>query len=654
MKRLAVLAAVLVLCCQLGTCVAVSDTANSNLVNDLLDTVFSLQWRNSTNFSFPFVQAETKGLWPSFIHLNFVGKPDTTFIRRNVASQDSNAFVTLWTLQVLLETQEATNLSLTPYQDQIQEAVEAVVNFRDKNFPENEASYIFWPQVPTENGTWQAWPTNIEHFVKDGNSTLEAVEHWLKEVGLWSLWPTLQKDISTFLEQLQLSIHAFQIPADFDDTSLALALGTFLYSAQDQFPSAWQTWHKNNADINSTLGLYTLYSYCPFLPDPTPDKSLIDPRTYYFFREFLDAKYNASQEHSLSRDEELSMSDFCIIPTWVQNITRDREMVHQGSSMPFNVNNVDATVASNAIFGLTHLFLSNEYGSSEHFATRQLLSLYKTTVDYVVWVISSGKAFQRPDIGLVYYPSAYELYWFVSRTSAALKSSTSLPIPLLQEVEKNLTAVLKEVATPQLLNCSKMDQNSNWVYWDDFLGDGDEDWLGKPVENADDRLFSTALVINTMINVWTEKAAEHGVLQWSADTPASVKTTTAMAVSWLSHFILNEKSPYIPSNVFFSGSVKGPTTLPFSYPSNHLAYINDTELPLNSSASVISTDLSGGVLGYIPPEQYESMLASGLGHFNMTTPTSFPGFNVAEFPYWSAPVMTYATSLLALAKYSQL
>nr|XP_022343681.1 uncharacterized protein LOC111136844 [Crassostrea virginica] len=96
---------------------------------------------------------------------------------------------------------------------------------------------------------------------------------------------------------------------------------------------------------------------------------------------------------------------------------------------------------------------------------------------------------------------------------------------------------------------------SNMVYYDDFLGNGDQDKDGKPVKYGEDRLFTTSMAINALITTWTYYNDVTGHLHWDENTPADVKKVVAASVNFLNTYILGDE--YKPWNMFFSGSFKG-------------------------------------------------------------------------------------------------
>lgn len=75
---------------------------------------------------------------------------------------------------------------------------------------------------------------------------------------------------------------------------------------------------------------------------------VIDPRSYYAIRGFLDEVYNTSINSN-------QIPDLILPTTWLLNIDAE---TYPYIAMPFNVNNVDLSVNANIIFGLTHFLFS--------------------------------------------------------------------------------------------------------------------------------------------------------------------------------------------------------------------------------------------------------------------------------------------------------
>ncbi len=138
-------------------------------------TIQAAQIQQPTKF-IPFVQEEKlKGLYPSFIHLNFHGGnsksktefndvgPEMTLLRREIGFYDNNMFVTAWVSQIMLE---LTKLGVIEFPETpLMESLQTLLSFKDKNHPEDTPIYCFWKQIEknlTSNETvWIEWPTNI-------------------------------------------------------------------------------------------------------------------------------------------------------------------------------------------------------------------------------------------------------------------------------------------------------------------------------------------------------------------------------------------------------------------------------------------------------------------------------------------------------------
>ena len=88
----------------------------------------------------------------------------------------------------------------------------------------------------------------------------------------------------------------------------------------------------------------------------------------------------------------------------------------------------------------------------------------------------------RPDLGITYYPSFYNFYWFISRTYNLLvaysnKSHLPLPYPVLDRVMALLSSLLRETVTTDLLERATTD-HEGLVYYQDFVGKDDRTRLG--------------------------------------------------------------------------------------------------------------------------------------------------------------------------------
>ena len=92
--------------------------------------------------------------------------------------------------------------------------------------------------------------------------------------------------------------------------------------------------------------------------------------------------------------------------------------------MPLNVNNVDASVCANFLFGLIFQINQKEVEVNDELAKMMVhISIF---LEYTLKKIIN----ERPDIILLYYPSKYDFYWFIARIVHLLKRNNDKVYPL--------------------------------------------------------------------------------------------------------------------------------------------------------------------------------------------------------------------------------
>jgi hypothetical protein len=260
----------------------------------------------------------------------------------------------------------------------------------------------------------------------------------------------------------------------------------------------------------------------------------------------------------------------------------------------------------------------------------------------------------RPDLAQVYYPSNYNFLWYGSRSLFLLELAhhQNQTIP---DVFNRVYSLLSDVYREDVVRFFQKHVRSDQSSYDDFLGINDTNIFGKSEPTGEDRIFSTAQTVNTLIASFTYFDQNSGTLKWINYDEKQLNTVKIMinkSVSWL----LENAFKYEPFNCFFSGSVKGENELPFWYPANIYQFINGTTFDpdhVNPRTQSL-VDSIVGVSGYINETIYQRMIAEK--HFNTSTPTTFQGYNVpgGEFPLWSSQPYTYSVTLLALAQYNNL
>lgn len=609
------------------------------LVGKVLAAMQAEQVQRSLPFQpFPLQWRVDQGLYRSEIHLNFVGQgwwedESNTLLRRNFAIPDSNMFVTTFILSALLEAASLDAIELAPDDQSFHLALDAVLSFKDKNRPAGVPVYSFWPQEKI-NGTWAANPVNLVAPSQYYDSLTEFVAEIFKSVGLEGFY----EEIEFAAVVLEGYIKAYHIPADLDDSSVNMALGGMLAAQRDKFPQAYAKWEAVNSNVTGLFELINKYAYRPFVSNGQ-FTDLIDPRSYYFMHPFL---------------AQLSQPSLALGCTWLMDLVGDNK-TSGVVGMPFHVNNVDMTVISNFLYGTSQAVLEELNGGAakQYFISHpDFQQVYENSAQAISWAIETGAAAARPDISLLYYPSIYDFLWMAARTARYLnaKGSATNAIPTLARAKDRLTAALKDAGTQQILASAHYD--SVGAYWDDFLGDYGQ------VERGEDRLFSTALATNMLIDVWSVPSTNGSgcKLQWARDVPETIAPLVSGGIAYLRRYLLSGE--FELGNAFFSGSMKGDTTAPWSYPATYSHLRNGTALdPITGALPDDAQDwfnLVYGMKGVVPDSTYRKM--TDLKWWGNSTPKQFLGFNApgSAWPYWSSPAMTYAMSLIALANFQAL
>ncbi|XP_021367900.1 uncharacterized protein LOC110459787 isoform X2 [Mizuhopecten yessoensis] len=568
------MSALLVVCISLCVAVPAVHGSINSVMSRLSDRIFLDQNTRDSPGHPPFSWSHNKGLYGTEVKLNFHGEPEMAVLREAFSIYDNNMFATAWITACSLETTlYGTGPMTIPLM--IDSAVEAIGNFHNRNYNFTNSIMTFWPQVyNATTRTFQSTPSNLLQLLQLADTfPVKLIEDLMKIFGL----KDMEQVVEHLIQEKDMFSRAFHIPPDFDDTFVNLGLGALLRNAQESYPQSWKQWQIQNSNVTSALHALRKYAYRP--SSTNPDVNTIDPRTYFYMRSFL------SEHH----DENLAL-----VPTWIQNTREAMQGDKKGVSMPFSVNNVDVTVAANAIYGLTSGLLSNIIDDVEFDADLQVMNTVKL-------------AFEN---------------------------------------------TLKREVTPEILKASKDDFEGR-IYWDNFLGDGDINSDNSSVVRAEDRIFTTAMVVNTLIDVWTVYNQSAFRLEWLPGVSPQLNDTIKRAVAWLTDFSLGPT--YKPWNTFFSGSGKGLKSLPFWYPANRIEYMNGTAV--NSSVIPHGVNFLIGISGYVPDEKYNAMLK--VPHFGVMTPTDFPGFNDPTephgfFPFWSSDSYTYSATLMALSKYTNI
>lgn len=218
-------------------------------------------------------------------------------------------FSTGWVLTALLEAGLYGRGAPVFDPERLQLALETIDSYNNKNDENYEKTLLrtFWPQnLNQTDGSWFQQPINIRNVALNIDKIpFDLIEKILKAVKLDKLIPF----IDGIKELGQESIKAFCIPPDFDDTYLNLGLGATLYKMKDQYPGAYKSWSVNNTLVQHLADVTSQYAYRPF--DRDTNKNVIDPRTFFFARHFVQQAFDENKPLSL-------------ITTWIQNIEEQK------------------------------------------------------------------------------------------------------------------------------------------------------------------------------------------------------------------------------------------------------------------------------------------------------------------------------------------
>lgn len=627
------------------------------ILKKLTERINSFQILHEQPYKPPFKWYQKQGLYQSDIRINFFGSPVARKLRNGEITSvfDNNMFSTGWIITTLLESNLYGKGVPLIETNRLQLALEAIGSFRDKNDKNYLKSLVrsFWPQIyNTTFEIWQQQPDNIRNVAL----SVDYVP-WERIIKL--LHDLKLDQYIKYIEELRRResevLDAFSIPPDFDDSYLNLGLGAALFRLKYKYAFSYQSWKQNNTNTNDLIKLTNKYSYQPFSSDL--NKNSIDPRTYFYARGFIQEAFKQNKSVSL-------------ISTWIQNVDEQRKLKQKSISMPFNVNNVDVTVAANSIYGITSGAIYNINDFRDNFLkSQELIQTYLNTSKFVSWTISNNFT-GRPDLAQVYYPSRYNFLWYASRSLFLIESelkkfnqqkqSDSLEeyFTNFQKLEKILSESKKylqnafENAVTRFLIDSRINNRENETFFRDFIGLNDTNIFGRQEPQNDDAIFSTAQAINILIATWTYQCPKTQSLIWKSNTFNEVKQLVKTSVNWLNQNVLCAK--FNTLNSFFSGSVKGFSTLPFLYPGNLVQFLNGTDTNPNEITEKEINNVIYAIRGYVNENEYQKMLAQK--NFGFYTPIDFHGYNTREniFPFWSSTPYTYAVSLLAISQYQNI
>ena len=512
-----------------------------------------------------------------------------------------NGFVTMNVLEMLLDLNDySVKFDKNVYED----ALMAILDHQDKNSPRYLPKFSFWTQKPIfspNNETcFIADPTNIVGPLRIYKTLNKLINFSARRL---MFPPNVKETISYVNDFSAIGGSIFSIPPDADDTGCALGISAAILRMIQLDENAWlrepaSAFFSVLSDpYKEALDSYLKYAYKPY--SANVDESVIDPRTYHWIRHFL-----------LERNGNVDL-----ITTWFQKISEiSSQEAYQ--KMPFSVNNIDGSVVVNGLYGI----LSTIAAQPSKYAlkiTPDLIKLLKDSLDLVNDILEKDLLASHASSILLYYPSRYAFYYFVSRLVCWMDNTsnvaTGLPRQLSEiwEYRVLLRTSMQKYGTPQMLTFKKDDASSGVVYWDDFLGNGDLS------PNFEDRVFSSSMAFNALVNTWTEgyRASDGSKrLRYSSDISPLLATTIERAAQ----FLLSKETDALPQeNAFFSASVKDQNSLPFYGVTNYRKSVDGMHSLECTDNLYQGINYVFGVKGLMSEDDYSQQLKAGC--FNTST-----------------------------------
>eukprot|EP01132_Coremiostelium_polycephalum_P006677 gene6677-8261_t len=451
-----------------------------------------------------------KGLFPSGIHWNFVGE-NVTEARRQFQIPDINMFFTSFILENLLESQSLGVISIP--KSIIENTLEALVQFRDKNAGEGVPVYNFWvKKFDPKNGGYYTEINNLKNVYRNFGGFTEYISENKEDFIKMNIYD----QIIELAKSMDLVIKTSSI-RDADDTST--------------YQTSYFSIHPFLEDWKSK------FSYCP------------------------------EQLQSLT-----------LISVWLYNISSETT-TYPYLAMPTIVNNLDYDVVANVLLGILKVLRTDERNGPV-VLTQEIRNVFFSTSKLIEWSIKSRIVYERPDASLFYYVTVHPYHHFVTRLIYFLEEfkfeENFLKGHQFPTILDSTLVTLKKVAevdiTREILNM--VQYNGEDIYWESFLGNADT-VNGSRVKYGEDRFFSTALAINSLIDTWTVPYGLGNKRIWKSNTPFQVRSIVKSSIEYLNRNILID--PVRTSGPFFNFFPNTPENDPFRYPSNFCLFKNGTK-----------------------------------------------------------------------------
>ena len=210
-----------------------------------------------------------------------------------------NNFVTNFAVFALLESYELGTIPIN--KDEIKIALDGLLDFKDKNYETTTPVYTFWKQINV-NGTWEQCPDTMYNIISNIPTFSESTFLFLEKIGL-GYFANLLRTFNVLSESF---MYAYRIPSDVDDTSVYMGLTGRIHKLKEVLGDTADNWLSINTDFESLFKTFKKYSYRPFLNytrqngsfnNETSDYAdLLDPRSYYPIRGYLEQTFKTAEE----------------------------------------------------------------------------------------------------------------------------------------------------------------------------------------------------------------------------------------------------------------------------------------------------------------------------------------------------------------------
>ncbi|KAN0025338.1 hypothetical protein ACTFIU_003599 [Dictyostelium citrinum] len=601
-----------------------------HVIKILLEDIESSQINNKNNEKNDWEYIN--GSFPMFLNVNFSGNEVMNEARRKISIPDQSGFLTNFVLQCLIEGENYGYYSLNKMV--VERAITSLFEFYDKNFIDSCIVGFHSQYYDEKEKIYVKNPKNIEQFYKNfSNITNEKLS------SLFNIDENLILKLRNELKYLSSKNNTtFSLPADFDSTYSNVQIGYLIKGLNKNcYKSINEKWDSFNDKCNKEglLNYLIKYSFTPF--SNNPNNNSIDPRCYYYLKDFINDSINVKKRKGF----------VIMIPyTYVMNQSEQIEK-YPSIQIPNLVNHVDISVLGNVLFGLllqyNDLIKSNSY-----------MDIIKSIVYLFEFVFETNLIYKRSDILLLYYPTIYSLFWFISRSYYFLKTIYASTFPSeFGEILHILKCICENYITKKLVDNLIINNEKNEYYWEDYLGNNDYNKNFEQIKYGEDRFFSTSLSIDTLLNIWTIKNKMDGKINYQLNINKDITKIIKKSSKYILNNILLEENEDKLSNVFFSSLTKGPHTKNINFPFNvHIdastgktCKIDEIEKLNNEKKLIVMVSGNIDEIEYqkIIDEKNNSFITSWSGNFN-------------DFPFlmWNSKIFTKSISLLVLTKFKSL